>query len=103
MCYGAIVTYMELQTQENFRPPESDDMAEMQRTMTSLTKDQLKAVKLLAAELDVPVSVVMRALISHSLDLLGASDAGIRRALDAAVAAATAPMSGIAVCRNRAE
>lgn len=78
---------MELQTQENFRPPESDDMAEMQRTMTSLTKDQLKAVKLLAAELDVPVSVVMRALISHSLDLLGASDAGIRRALDAAVSA----------------
>lgn len=78
---------MELQTQENFRPPESDDMTEMQRTMTSLTKDQLKAVKLLAAELDVPVSVVMRALISHSLDLLGASDAGIRRALDAAVSA----------------
>ena len=58
--------------QENFRPPESDDMTEMQRTMTSLTKDQLKAVKMLAAELDVPVSVVMRALISHSLDLLEA-------------------------------
>ena len=78
---------MELQTQENFRPPESDDMTEMQRTMTSLTKDQLKAVKMLAAELDVPVSVVMRALITHSLALLTADDAGIRRALDAAVSA----------------
>ncbi|MDK8768955.1 hypothetical protein QP932_10675 [Corynebacterium freneyi] len=79
---------MDLQTQENFRPPESENMAaEMQRTMTSLTRDQLKAVKMLAAELDVPVSVVMRALITHSLDLLGASDAGIRRALDAAVSA----------------
>lgn len=62
-----------------------DLMADTQRLSLTVDKDQVRALKLLAAEMDTQVSIIVRGLLTHGLDGLVDEDEEITAAVEQAV------------------
>lgn len=62
-----------------------DLMADTQRLSLTVDKDQVRALKLLAAEMDTQVSIIVRGLLTHGLDGLHDQDETITAAVEQAV------------------
>lgn len=77
----------------NYNPSTEDDtvdtpgdlMADTQRLSLTVDKDQVKALRFLAAEMDTQVSIVVRGLLTHGLDGLQDKDETITAAVEQAV------------------